>query len=218
MSDYKNIFYTLGLVILLSSCKPTSTIVTSKEEAKRRGIYNTSKSNSNNRVATNEIRKTSETSKTASKNLSSKKSTINDAEDPDFIPDNDNTPYLVKQLINTALEFEGVKYKGGGTTKSGMDCSGLVSTVFNNFDITLPRRSVDMSKVGKKLNKNEIRKGDLVFFKTNGKNVINHVGMVTDVRGEEIIFIHASVQRGVIISSIKEPYYQRTFAQANRVL
>jgi len=58
----------------------------------------------------------------------------------------------------------------------------------------------------------------LVFFKTSNRGVINHVGLVTEVRGDEILFIHSSVQRGVIISSTKEPYYQRTFAQANRVL
>jgi cell wall-associated NlpC family hydrolase len=75
-----------------------------------------------------------------------------------------------------------------------------------------------MSKVGEKLNRNEIKKGDLVFFRTNGRSVINHVGLVTEVKDDEIIFIHSSVQRGVIISSTKEPYYQRTFAQANRIL
>jgi cell wall-associated NlpC family hydrolase len=64
----------------------------------------------------------------------------------------------------------------------------------------------------------EVKKGDLVFFKTSSRGVINHVGLVTEVRSDEILFIHSSVQRGVIISSTKEPYYQRTFAQANRVL
>lgn len=116
------------------------------------------------------------------------------------------------------MEYDGVKYRSGGTTASGMDCSGLVSTVFKAHNISLPRTSNDMSKVGKKLKWDEIQKGDLIFFKTNGKSVINHVGLVTEVKGDEILFIHSSVQRGVIISSTNEPYYQKAFAQANRVL
>lgn len=214
MKNFRILITILGLLLFLVSCKSTSTIITSKEEAKKKGVY---QPHSNRRVATQGNQKSTE--KTNTKNpSSSRKSVINDNEDPDFIPDDDKTPYLVKQLINTALEFEGVRYKGGGTTRAGMDCSGLVSTVFKTFDISLPRSSLDMAKVGKKLSKNEIQKGDLMFFKTNGRSVINHVGMVTEVKGDEILFIHASVQRGVIISSTKEPYYQRTFAQANRVL
>ena len=64
-----------------------------------------------------------------------------------------------------------------------------------------------------------VKKGDLVFFAArNRKKVIDHVGLVTEIKGDEIIFIHSTTQRGVILSSTKEPYYQRTFAQANRVL
>jgi cell wall-associated NlpC family hydrolase len=75
-----------------------------------------------------------------------------------------------------------------------------------------------MAKIGRKLNEDDIRKGDLIFFKTNGRKVINHVGMVTEINDEEIKFIHSSTQKGVIISSTKEAYYGRTFTQANRIL
>jgi len=214
MKNFIILLTILGLLLLVMSCKSTSTIITSKEEAKKKGVY---QPHSNQRVTTQGNQKSTE--RTNNSNVSSsRKSVINDKEDPDFIPDDDTTTYLVKQLIYTALEYEGVRYKGGGTTRAGMDCSGLVTTVFKTFDISLPRSSFDIAKVGKKLSKNEIQKGDLMFFKTNGRSVINHVGMVTEVKSDEILFIHASVQRGVIISSTKEPYYQRTFAQANRVL
>jgi cell wall-associated NlpC family hydrolase len=75
-----------------------------------------------------------------------------------------------------------------------------------------------MAKIGRILDEDDIRKGDLIFFRTNGKSVINHVGMVTEVTNDEIKFIHSSTQKGVIISSTKEPYYGANFAQANRIL
>jgi cell wall-associated NlpC family hydrolase len=191
-------------------CKSTSSsIVTSKSEAEKKGIYTAPK---HSKAVAKNTRKTTETAKT------SKKSRITESDDEDFVPDDDNTSYFVKQLISSAMQYEGVRYRGGGTTTAGMDCSGLVSTVFKTYDISLPRSSIDMSKVGQKLKLKDVKKGDLVFFKTSSRGVINHVGLVTEVRDDEILFIHSSVQRGVIISSTKEAYYQRTFAQANRVL
>ena len=63
----------------------------------------------------------------------------------------------------------------------------------------------------------EVRKGDLIFFKTNGRKIINHVGMVVEVLEDEIKFIHSATSKGVIISSTKEPYYKKTFVQVNRI-
>lgn len=125
---------------------------------------------------------------------------------------------LAEQLIDNASENIGSPYKAGGTDKNGFDCSGLVFVTFKKAAITLPRKSIDMSKVGRVIDKEDIRKGDLIFFKTNGKSEINHVGLVVDVDGDEIKFIHSSSQLGVIISSTKEPYYGKTFAQANRII
>ncbi len=139
----------------------------------------------------------------------------NDAGDIDFsAPEN----YVAVQMINNAMTFIGVKYRGGGTTLAGMDCSGMVTAVFNMFDMNLPRRSSEMAKVGQKVMREHAQKGDLVFFKTNGKKSINHVGLVVDVTEDEIKFVHSSTSQGVIVSSTKEPYYSRTFAQINRVL
>jgi lipoprotein Spr len=130
------------------------------------------------------------------------------------------TSRLIEQLIDTATENIGVKYKTAGTTKAGFDCSGLIYNVFNSYNITLPHSSYEQSKLGTILNRNreEAKKGDLIFFKTNSKSKINHVGMVIEVNDDEIKFIHASTSKGVIISSTKEPYYQRTFVQLNRIL
>lgn len=212
----KKCIYLFILLVVLASCKPSSTIVTSKEVAKQQGTFKElPKSNTSNKTVA--LTSKSEEKTVPAKKTSSKNKLVEN-EESDYEPDTDETSYLVKQIIFTAMEFDGVKYRSGGTTTAGMDCSGLVTTVFKSYDISLPRSSNDMSKVGKKIRREEIQKGDLVFFRTNGRSVINHVGLVTEVKGDEIIFIHSSVQRGVIVSSTKEPYYQRTFAQANRIL
>lgn len=127
---------------------------------------------------------------------------------------------LAEQIIESASKNLGAPYKYAGTTKSGFDCSGLVFTTFNQFDIKLPRSSADQSKVGIDLGKNisKAQKGDLIFFKTNNRNKISHVGIVIKTKDDELEFIHSSTSRGVIISSTKESYYERTFAQLNRIL
>ena len=130
------------------------------------------------------------------------------------------TNQLAEQLIDAAADNLGVKYKYAGTTKVGYDCSGLIYTIFNAENITLPRNSFQQSKIGIVLNpkKDQVQKGDLIFFKTNKNREINHVGIVIEATDDEIKFIHSSTSKGVIISSTKEPYYQKTFVQINRIL
>jgi cell wall-associated NlpC family hydrolase len=125
---------------------------------------------------------------------------------------------FLDQLVSTASENIGTRYRMGGTTKEGFDCSGLMCTTFGSFDIQLPRTSIEQSRYGVKVTNEEAQKGDLIFFKTNGRRQINHVGMVVDVNDGDIKFIHASVGGGVIISSIKERYYSKKVSQINRVL
>ncbi len=207
----KSILSLLLIAAFFVSCKPTSSIITSKSEAMKRGIYTLP-----------ENKKIADKARAQQKKQEVKKaavgSRINDKNDDDYVISVDDSSYLVKQLINTASDNLGAKYKAGGTTPEGFDCSGLMFSTFKKFDITLPRSSVDMAKIGRILNENDIRKGDLIFFRTNGKSVINHVGMVTEVTDDEIKFVHSSTQKGVIISSTKEPYYGKNFAQANRIL
>ncbi len=122
-------------------------------------------------------------------------------------------------IIKTAKTFEGTKYKFGGTTKKGMDCSGLVYVAYGNEGIKLPRVSRDMAKQGKAVSLKKVEEGDLLFFKTGkSKNRVNHVGMVTKVKKGEVFFIHASITKGVINSSLNESYWKKTFVEARRVL
>lgn len=126
---------------------------------------------------------------------------------------------LADAVIHYAKKFEGVKYKYGGTTKKGMDCSGLVTTAFNSKDIVLPRTTSAMAVHGDWIDLKKVRKGDLLFFATRkNSRKVNHVGIVTYTNGNRIEFIHASTSAGVIVSSLAERYWYFAFVQARRVL
>ncbi len=122
-------------------------------------------------------------------------------------------------IVSYAKTFKGTRYKFGGTTKNGMDCSGLMFVSFKKEKILLPRVSRDMARKGKRIPVAKAKKGDLVFFKTNkNKNVINHVGLVVENKRGEIFFIHATTSKGVIISSLDEKYWKRAFVEAREII
>lgn len=219
----KKIGYISFLSILLFACKPAATIVTSKDVAVKKGLYTEPKPVAVTETKSLEKKKKNTITESASKLVatetkSAKKEIVDNQNEPDIIIDDENTSYLVRQLINSASENLGVGYRGGGTTKDGFDCSGLIYSTFKKFDITLPRSSHEMATVGAKIDLKNAQKGDLIFFINRGQRRINHVGMVVEVTEEEVKFIHSSTQSGVIISSTKEPYYNRTFVQINRIL
>lgn len=214
----KNIAYISLILLLFTACKPTSNIVTSKEVAVKKGLYTEPKN-----LAVSEVKTVEKKKKNQNKDLTQKQNTskktggVNHKNDEDIVIESEDASYLIKQLINSASDNLGVNYRPGGTSKSGFDCSGLVYSTFKKFDITLPRSSHEMATVGTKVDLSDAKKGDLIFFINRGRR-INHVGMVVEVSHDEVKFIHSSTQSGVIISSTKEPYYNRTFVQINRVL
>jgi cell wall-associated NlpC family hydrolase len=129
------------------------------------------------------------------------------------------TSKIVVNIIEHAKTFEGTRYKYGGTTKKGMDCSGLVVTAFKKEDVLLPRTTSDLSKRGDWIDVKEVKEGDLLFFATKKNNRrVNHVGIVTTSRPGHVEFIHASTSRGVMISNLAESYWYLAYVQARRVL
>jgi cell wall-associated NlpC family hydrolase len=147
--------------------------------------------------------------------LESSSSVIDKSENIDQKIDRDSN--FADLLIMKASENLGTPYRGGGTTRAGFDCSGLMFYTFNNFNITLPRSSSEMSSYGSVVNVQEAQKGDLIFFRTRGSHHVNHVGMIVEVIDGELKFIHSATRGGVIISSLKESYYEKNFVQVNRV-
>ena len=128
------------------------------------------------------------------------------------------TFHKIEKLVQKAQSFEGVNYRAGGTTKKGMDCSGLITTTFKSLDIKLPRSSAGMSTIGTKIPLEKIKKGDLLFFNIDRlKGKINHVGLVTSIE-EEVLFIHSTTSKGVTYSSLNESYWKDSFVIAKRII
>ena len=126
----------------------------------------------------------------------------------------------VDSVIKAARTYMGTPYKWGGTTRSGVDCSGLTSNAYKAINVTLPRQSVDQSQYGQKVKMKELQPGDLLFFATGKrKNEITHVGLVTDVKSDDNVkFIHATTSLGVVETNLKEDYYNKRFRGARRVI
>jgi cell wall-associated NlpC family hydrolase len=122
-----------------------------------------------------------------------------------------------KSVVKEAKTFLGIKYKFAGINEEGMDCSGLVFVSHQKVSVHLPRRAKDQAVLGFSVSQNQIKIGDLLFFNTFG-NEISHVGIVEQINGGEIFFIHSSTSKGVMISSMNEPYWKSRFILAKRIL
>lgn len=121
-----------------------------------------------------------------------------------------------RALLAEAHRTLGVRYKYGGRTPyEGFDCSGLMQFIYQNANgITLPRTAAEQSQVSRAIHFEQMRPGDLIFFRTSG-NKINHVGIYTG-RGE---FIHAaSGSARVVVDRLSRPYWQQRLVKFGRIL
>lgn len=119
------------------------------------------------------------------------------------------------EVVAEAKKYIGTPYRSGGTSSAGLDCSGLVVTVYKKFGIAVPRTSHEQAKFGAQVGRSELKPGDLVFFRTSGTTKVSHVGIYTG-DGE---FIHASTRsRRVKYDRLDNKYFRNRYATARRVL
>ncbi len=134
-----------------------------------------------------------------------------------------NTPVnlsLRDSIVNFGMELLGTPYVSASCSRDGFDCSGFVYFVFQNYKIKVPRSSAEFEHFGKEIPIEKVRKGDILLFLSPTRNVIGHIGIVTNPNGMETDFIHASSSKEmkVIISSLKQDGYKRRFVKAIDVL
>ncbi|MFC0428112.1 C40 family peptidase [Chryseobacterium scophthalmum] len=124
----------------------------------------------------------------------------------------------IDNILAEAQTYIGTPYRYGGMTRKGIDCSAFVLSVFGAAaGLTLPRVAASQSQEGEAIDKENLQKGDLIFF-SHGKR-ISHVGIVENVTEEgEIMFIHAATSKGVMISSLNDSYWGPKFRFAKRVI
>ncbi len=120
----------------------------------------------------------------------------------------------MQSFFNNVSQYFGTRYRFGGQTPRGFDCSGFVRFMYDKvFNMHLPRSSREMSAIGNKVSKNDLQPGDLVFFQTRGKR-INHVGIFI---GNDT-FVHSSLSKGITEDQLKLNYFEKRFAGAVRLL
>ena len=119
------------------------------------------------------------------------------------------------KLVERAKKYLGTNYFWGGTTPRGFDCSGYMQYLYKEVGMTIPRTAFQQSKVGISVKIKNLKKGDLLFFKTDRRPIpVTHVGMYIGDKK----FIHAaSKKKGVIISPIYGKYKYK-FIKAKRFL
>lgn len=107
-------------------------------------------------------------------------------------------------------DWQGVRYRLGGSSKRGIDCSAFVLMAFDlAFGVDMPRSTAEQRYVGRKIDKHELDVGDLAFFRKN-----NHVGIYIGNNQ----FIHASTSKGVTTNSLSDVYWAKNYTQSRRIV
>lgn len=123
-----------------------------------------------------------------------------------------NTPLVKESLYAQYSQWKNTKYQIGGLSRNGIDCSGFIHVTFKTkLGIVLPRSTEFQVELGQDVDKNQLRAGDLVFFKTG--IAVRHVGVYL----ENGRFLHASTKQGVTISRLSETYWKSAYWKAKRL-
>lgn len=144
--------------------------------------------------------------------------------EPDSAKSTDSLVFVECTVVDSVLDyadnFLGIRYRGGGKTPKGFDCSGYVRYVFQKFGYTTPASSSAIKTVGREVKRDSAQAGDVIYF--TGRNAKSkrpgHVGIITEIKDGVIYFIHASVNYGISYSHTATNYYSRRYLGIRRVL
>ena len=125
--------------------------------------------------------------------------------------------YNKNNIVNNAKKHLGENYVWGGTKPNAFDCSGYMKYLYEEEGIEIPRTAYQQSKVGEPVDRDELEKGDLLFFLTDKKrNIpITHVGLYL---GDDKFIHAASKKKGIIISSLSKSKYNKIYVKAKRII
>lgn len=203
-------FAALSLILFLCmSCETLLKTPTKSSGQNSRGTTLNKRTTPTNQRNTNHYRyRTHSTSRPPVRN--------NNTERTSTSVNNANVPSVVK----IARTYSGTPYRLGGNDKSGIDCSGLICSVYSEAGLKVPRISWQQSEFGREIeNIREIKPGDWVFFvpEAGKEGYVSHSGIVTEIRNNsEIIFIHASTSKGVREDNLYSSYFKNRFVKAMR--
>ncbi len=134
------------------------------------------------------------------------------SESPHYASGLSDPAYARSALYEQYQEWQGVPYRTGGESRRGVDCSAFMQLTFREqFAMQLPRDTDSQAHIGRAVSSRQLRPGDLVFF--NIGRSTRHVGVMV----EKNKFLHASSSKGVMISDLNQPYWQRYYWQARRL-
>jgi hypothetical protein len=126
------------------------------------------------------------------------------------------TDYGVKKsdIMDAIMDWLGTPYRFGGTTRRAIDCSAFTQKIFlQTGDVMIPRTAREQVKYGQKIDRKDLRFGDMIFFHTYSRRFASHVGIYLG----DNLFAHASSRYGVTIASLDSKYYQKRFIGGRRL-
>jgi LysM repeat protein len=125
-----------------------------------------------------------------------------------------NSPDERRLFVRVAMGFLGAPYRFGGSSVRGLDCSAFVKKIYELFNVSLPRTAREQSRVGKRVARNELEEGDLVFFNTH-RRALGHVGIY--IGNNEFVHAASGRSKAVKIDTLDKPYYDTHFIKAVRL-
>lgn len=131
--------------------------------------------------------------------------------------ENNYTIREVDQIIRTGLTYRGVPYRTGGIDRKGLDCSGLLFRIYTDHNFQIPRLSKDQAQFGLPISISDVQVGDWIFFATSQTKVINHSGIISQIKSaNEVYFLHSSTSKGVREDNLYAKYWLGSYVKIIR--